>query len=56
MVKIYVGKLPDRKIVRTVNGETKSIVIPSYDVCTIYEQSGQLYYSINNERPTPLAS
>ena len=57
MVKIYEAKLPNRRILQVVNGEKKVIIIPCNDICSIYEQSGQLYYCINNAtRLIPIAS
>ena len=57
MIKIYECKLPNRKILRTINGKRQVIIIPCDDICTIYEQSGQLYYCINDAtRPIPLAA
>lgn len=48
MIKIYEGKLPDIEIVRTINGKKRIIKIPLDSMCTIYEQSGQTYYCVNN--------
>ena len=48
MTKVYEGILPDVEIVRRINGKKKIIKIPLRDFCTIYEQSGQTYYCVNN--------
>jgi len=48
MTKVYEGKLPDVEIVRMINGKNKIIKVPLQAFCTIYEQSGQTYYCMNN--------
>jgi hypothetical protein len=48
MTKVYEGILPDIEIVRMINGKKKIIKIPLRAFCTIYEQSGHTYYSVNN--------
>jgi len=50
MTKIYEGKLPNVEIVRTVDGKKKIIKIPLQAFCTIYEQSGQTYYCVNDSK------
>ncbi len=50
MTKIYEGELPDMEIVRTVAGKKIIIKIPLQAFCTIYEQSGQTYYCVNNSK------
>jgi len=50
MIKIYEGKLPNVEIVRTVSGKKKIIKIPLQAFCTIYEQSGQTYYCVNDSK------
>jgi len=54
MIKIFEGKLPCPEIRTIVNGNPQVITIPCNDVYTIYEQSGQLYRSINGNRPIPI--
>ena len=54
MIKIFEGKLPVQKIRAMVNNELQIIAIPCDDVYTIYEQSGQLYSSVNGNRPIPI--
>ena len=50
MTKIYEGELPDVEIVRTIDGMKKVIKIPLQAFCTIYEQSGQTYYCVNDSK------
>ncbi len=54
MTKICEGRFPNQNIRQRVNGKLKDIIIPCNDMYTIYEQSGQLYRSINGSRPIPI--
>jgi hypothetical protein len=47
---VYEGKLPDCKLQVVNDGKVKMIHIPLNSTVTIYEQNGQTFYAINNNR------